>query len=50
MSDFTVDDRTERLVPRTTAPRNARGVATVGRTARPAGRRVGHGDGRRERG
>ena len=29
MSDFTVDNRTERLVPRTTAPRNARGVATV---------------------
>ncbi len=29
MSDFTVDDRTERLVPRTTAPRDARGVAAV---------------------
>ncbi len=29
MSDFTVDDRTERLLPRTAGPRNARGVATV---------------------
>ena len=29
MSDFTIDDRTERLVPRPTGPRSTRGVATV---------------------
>jgi cytochrome c oxidase subunit III len=29
MSDFSVDDRTERLVPRTTSARNAREVAAV---------------------